>query len=47
MNIKKYFYLIAILLAITLFIPSKGRTQPKSGTKAPVITHSFAVEKGI
>ncbi len=47
MKIKKYLYLITILFATTLFIPSKGWTQPKPGTRAPVITHSFAVEKGI
>ena len=47
MDTKKYFCLIGLLLAITLFIPSKGWTQPKSGTRVPVITHSFAVEKGI
>jgi len=46
MYIKKYFFLIGLLLAVTLFVPSKGLTQPKPGTKAPVITHSFAVEKG-
>jgi len=46
MKIKKYLSLITILLAIILFIPSDGWTQPKSGPKAPVITHSFAVEKG-
>ena len=47
MKIKKCFYLVTILLAVTLLIPSKGWTQPKPGMKAPVITHSFAVEKGI
>ena len=47
MNNKKYFCLIGLLLAITLFIPSQGWTQPKPGTRGPVITHSFAVEKGI
>jgi len=47
MKIIKYFYLISILLAITLCIPPNGWTQPKPGTKAPVITNSFAVEKGI
>lgn len=46
MKIKKYLCLIGLLLAIILFVPSKGWTQPKPETKAPVITHSFAVEKG-
>jgi len=47
MKIKKFFNLIIILLAVTLFVPSNGWTQPKPGTKPPVITHSFAVEKGM
>jgi hypothetical protein len=47
MEIKKFFYLITILLAVTLIVPSTGWTQPKPGTRAPVITYSFAVEKGI
>jgi len=47
MNNKKYFCLIGLLLAITLFVPSQGWTQPKPVTRGPVITHSFAVEKGI
>lgn len=46
MNIKKPFYLIGLLVAMMLFIPSKGRTQPKPGTHAPIITHTFAVDKG-
>jgi len=46
MNIKKIFCLIGLALAITLFFTSQGWTQTKSETKAPVITHSFAVEKG-
>ncbi len=46
MKIKKYLCLIGLLLAIILFVPPKGWTQPKPETKPPVITHSFAVEKG-
>ena len=46
MKIKKYLCLIGLLMAMMLFVPSKGWTQPKPETKAPVITHSFAVEKG-
>jgi hypothetical protein len=46
MNIKKSFYLIGLLVAMMLFIPSKGWTQPKPGTHAPIITHTFAVDKG-
>jgi hypothetical protein len=46
MKIKKSLFLIGVLLAITLFVPFEGWTQPKPETKAPVIIHSFAVEKG-
>lgn len=34
------------VLAITLFFFSSGWTQSKLDSKAPIITHSFAVEKG-
>jgi hypothetical protein len=43
------------MLALTLFVPCQGWTQlfsysggaqPRPGTHAPIITHSFAVEKG-
>jgi len=48
MNIKKIFNVLGLLVALTIFITSEGRTQPqtKPGTKAPIITHTFAVEKG-
>jgi hypothetical protein len=46
MKTKKIFWLIGLALAFTLFFTSKGWTQTKPETKAPVITHSFAVEKG-
>jgi hypothetical protein len=48
MNIKKILSLIGLSLGLTLFIISEGRTQPqpKPGTKAPIMTHSFAVEEG-
>jgi len=46
MNIKKIFWLVGLVLAVSLFFASEGLTQPKPETKSPVITHSFAVEKG-
>jgi len=48
MNIKKIFSLCGFLVALIIFIASEGsaQPQPKPGTKAPIITHSFAVEKG-
>jgi hypothetical protein len=45
MNIKKYFGILALLIAITFFIGFEGWAQSKSG-KGPAITHSFAVDKG-
>ena len=46
MKIKTLLYLFGLFLAITLFVTHVGWAQPKPGTNAPVITHSFAVEKG-
>ena len=55
MNTKKVLSLISVLLALTFFLPCKGWTQlfpysgggqPKPGTHGPIISHSFAVEKG-
>jgi hypothetical protein len=40
-------YLFGLLLGVTFLIATTGWTEPKPGTKAPIITHSFAVEKGI
>jgi hypothetical protein len=42
---KKYSYLISLLLAVMVFVPSKGWTQPKPGTHSPIITSTFAVDK--
>ena len=56
MNSQKTLYFISLLLTFILFLPFQGRAQlfpyiegkqPKAGTQAPVITHAFAVEKGI
>ncbi len=46
MNIKRFIYLISMLLGVVLLIAPTGRTQPKPEAKAPVITNTFAVEKG-
>jgi hypothetical protein len=54
MNSKKVLCFISLLFALTLFAPYQGWAQlfqysggpTKPGTHAPMITHSFAVEKG-
>jgi len=55
MNFKKALGFISLLLALTFFLPCQGWAQlfryeggtgPKPGTHAPIITHTFAVEKG-
>jgi len=40
------FYIITFLLMTMIFVPVKGWSQPKPGTHAPIITHTFTVEKG-
>lgn len=42
----KIFLCVFGVLAITFFFFSLGRAQSKPDSKAPMITHSFAVEKG-
>ena len=55
MNFRKAIGLISLLLALTFFVPCQGwaqlfpylgGTRPKPGTHGPIITHTFAVEKG-
>ena len=54
MNSKKVLCFISLLFALTFFAPYQGWAQlfqysggpTKPGTHAPIITHSFAVEKG-
>ena len=55
MNLKKALYFISLLLTFILFLPVQGSAQlfpyiggrqPKAGSRAPIITHAFAVEKG-
>lgn len=43
---KKIFLCILGVLGITLFFFSFGRAQSKADSKGPMITNSFAIEKG-
>jgi hypothetical protein len=45
MKATKFIYVFGVL-AITFFFYSCGWTQSKVDSKPPIITHSFAVEKG-
>ncbi len=56
MKSKKVLLAIGVLFLVSFLFPSRGKgeplfpyvggTQPKPGTHAPVITHSYAVDKG-
>jgi hypothetical protein len=48
MRTTKIFWLIGLMLPFILFSATPGSTgaEPKRETRAPVITHAFAVEKG-
>jgi hypothetical protein len=55
MSSKKILSFVSILLALTFFVPGQGWTQlfpysggaqPKPGTRPPIITNAFAVDKG-
>jgi len=55
MNAKKALCFASLLLMFILFMPFQGRAQlfpyiegrqPRTGMRAPIITHAFAVEKG-
>jgi len=55
MKANRLIEILALLLALTFLGPSQGWAQlspyagggqPKPGTHAPIITHTFAVEKG-
>jgi hypothetical protein len=46
MTIKRILSLVSMVLAVVFVFTSFGWAQTKLETKAPVITHSFAVEKG-
>ena len=46
MNMRKIFYLITFLVTMMIFVPVKGWSQPKPGMHGPIITHTFAVDRG-
>ena len=46
MNKKYIFWVLSPILVVIFFTVSQVWSQPKAGTSGPVITHSFAVEKG-
>jgi hypothetical protein len=46
MKTKTSLYVFGLLLALNFFVTHTGWAQPKPGTNAPIITYSFAVEKG-
>jgi len=46
MKIRKLFCLTGLALAIILLTASESWSRAKPGTKAPIITYSFAVERG-
>ena len=46
MKALKLIYFIGLLLGVTLLVAPAGKTQPQPGTKAPVITNSYAIDKG-
>jgi hypothetical protein len=43
---EKIFLILFLVFALMRPVVPCGWAQPKSGTHAPVITHSFAVDKG-
>jgi hypothetical protein len=45
MNMKRIFWMPAIMVALILLSPPQGWTQNQSGSNAPVITHAFTVDK--
>lgn len=46
MDMNKIFYFIMFGMIITFFIPAEVLSQPPPGTKTPIITHSYAIDKG-
>ena len=56
MKLNRYINIFLLFFAVSLFFIREGKTQPlfgpeggkppRPGTKAPIITHAFAVEKG-
>ncbi len=46
MEIKKFFLSSFCFLVISFFVAEQGGAQPKPGAHAPMISHTFAVDKG-
>jgi hypothetical protein len=46
MKTKYLLYIFGLLLALNFFFAHAGWAEPKPGANAPMITHSFAIEKG-
>jgi hypothetical protein len=56
MKFNHYIYIFILLFVVSLFFVREGKAQPlfgleegkppRLGTKAPIITHAFAVDKG-
>ena len=46
MDVKKVFFVVSLVLVVSFVFASNGWLQTKSEGKAPVITNSFAVERG-
>jgi len=46
MKIRNFFYFVCVSLLLTVCFIPLGWTQPKPMGNAPIIAHSFAVEKG-
>ena len=46
MKTKYLVYIFGLLLVLTFFFAHAGWAEPKPGANAPMITHSFAIEKG-
>jgi hypothetical protein len=46
MKILNLIYFMGLLLGVMFLIAPTGGTQPQVGTKAPLITNSYAVDKG-
>ena len=46
MNKKYIYWLLSVVIVSIIFSNPQVWAQPRPGTKAPIITHAFAVDKG-
>jgi hypothetical protein len=46
MKMKRFLYVFGLLLTLSLFIGHAGWAQPRTETRPPIITNSFAIDKG-